>query len=161
MLEDLRKKTEDLVISVYKLGVASTSIEDVKLEDIEPELAQKLNDVDTRIYAISQEIEQLSTNKTSADTAVTIVSKVNKIIDETDSLDSQIMAIPRPRNRIGRPKYYERIRFIIAKIEQITKKIAALHETIGNMPPVDDEMIDEKQPQTGPGDTFDEIIPPK
>lgn len=151
MLEDLRKKTEDLVITVYKLGVASKTIEEVRLEEIEPALAQELGEVDTRIAAISQEIDQLAAGKAPETVTPDIMSKVHKIIDDTDALDSQIMAIPRPRNRIGRPKYYERIRFIIAKIEQMTEKIAGLQERL-NVPPqqpdAEDE-LDDKRPQDG------------
>ena len=162
MLDDLRKKTEDLVSTVYALGVASRSIEEVELAEIEPELAGELDAVDARMQTISQQITELSGDKAASKPAAEIASKIDKIIDETDALDSQILAIPRPRNRIGRPKYYERLRIIIAKIEQMTQQIATVQERLsaaGRLPFDEGEFGDDRPPRDVIDDEFDETRP--
>jgi SMC interacting uncharacterized protein involved in chromosome segregation len=128
MIEDLRKKTEELVINVYKLAVASNSIEDVALEEAEPKLARELHAVELKIDDLLTEVNELELELSSPTDEAEFIRKLNKIIDDTDALDSQILAMPRPKNRVGRPKFYERIRVMNFKVSRVTENIIKLRQ---------------------------------
>ncbi|MFQ5629084.1 MAG: hypothetical protein ACE5I1_10015 [bacterium] len=126
MLEDLRKKSEELVIKVHKLAVASDSIEEVELAEVEPQLAEELDAIGTKLTEMTGDVELLDPVSVDAADKTEFVKKINQIINDTDILDSLILAMPRPKSRVGRPKYYERIRELIGTIAGIIDKINML-----------------------------------
>lgn len=144
MIEDLKKKAEELVINVYQLAVASNSIEDVDLEEVEPELATELIAVESKIDDLLIEVDELQIELSSQTDKTEFIRKLNKFIDDTDALDSHILAMPRPKNRIGRPKFYERIRVLNSRITQINEKIVMIKLNIPS--PVNDQILPDGQP---------------
>jgi len=135
MYEDLRTKTEELVINVYKLAIASDSVTDVNFADVEPDLAKELNDVAAMANGLLTMVNQLGPAPLNGTDKVEYVKKINKIIDDTDVLDSRILAMPRPKSRVGRPKYYEGIHALVQAIDNIIAKITEHRQNYPNPVP--------------------------
>ena len=148
MLEELKQKTGILLSRVYDLAAASEAIEVTDLETVEPRLAEELGLLDEKIDVLGQQIRTLldDVNATgvpsNGDERSDFILKLNKIIDDAELIDAQILAIPRPKSKVGKPKYYERIAVMTQKIETAIQQISQLKSSIPpenpNSPPTRD-----------------------
>jgi hypothetical protein len=135
MIEDLKKKTADLVINVFDLAVASNSIEDVRLEELDPEAATALTALEKEVDGVSEQVKEIEdefeiitaslVSQNQVD-MTDFMRKVNTLIDDTHAFDAQILAMPRPKNRLSKPKYFRRIRRVNMTVDGIVERIAQL-----------------------------------
>lgn len=127
MLNDLKRKTSTLLSRVYQLAAECRAIEVTELETSEPNLAEELDLLDKKIDALQAEINEVSNIREGGHSGTSsqadVIRLINKIIDEAELIDSLILAMPRPKSKVGKPKYYERIGAISAKIDCIVQEV--------------------------------------